>query len=69
MDNPRTEISKANGKTRLLGVPTVTERLLQHAVSQVLIPKYENEFSQNSYGFRPNKNARQAVGKAPLEET
>jgi RNA-directed DNA polymerase len=58
------EIPKGNGKTRLLGVPTVTERLLQQAVSQVLMPKYENEFNVNSYGFRPNKNARQAVGKA-----
>lgn len=47
-----------------MGVPTVIDRLLQQAVSLVLIPKYENEFSQNSYGFRPNKNARQAVGKA-----
>lgn len=58
------EIPKENGKFRLLGVPTVTERLLQQAVSQVLMPKYENEFSSNSYGFRPRKNARQAVGKA-----
>lgn len=58
------EIPKGNGKTRLLGVPTVTERLLQQAVSQALMPKYENEFSVHSYGFRPNKNARQAVGKA-----
>lgn len=58
------EISKGNGKTRLLGVPTVVERLLQQAVSQVLMPKWEGEFSANSYGFRPNKNARQAVGKA-----
>ena len=58
------EIPKSNGKVRLLGVPTVTDRLLQQAVSQVLMPKYEQEFSVNSYGFRPRKNARQAVGKA-----
>lgn len=58
------EIPKENGKTRLLGIPTVTDRLLQQAVSQALMPKYEFEFSAHSYGFRPNKNARQAVGKA-----
>ncbi|PQA93921.1 group II intron reverse transcriptase/maturase [Chryseobacterium piscicola] len=58
------EIPKAYGKTRLLGIPTVTDRVLQQAVSQVLMPHYENEFSVHSYGFRPNKNARQAVGKA-----
>jgi group II intron reverse transcriptase/maturase len=58
------EIAKDNGKIRLLGVPTVTDRLLQQAVSQVMMPKFENGFSAHSYGFRPNKNARQAVGKA-----
>lgn len=58
------EIPKGNGKTRLLGIPTVTDRVLQQAVSQALMPHYESEFSVNSYGFRPNKNARQAVGKA-----
>src|SRR5699024_4625785 len=58
------EIPKGNGKTRLLGVPTVTDRVLQQAVSQVLMPHFESEFSVNSYGFSPNKNARQAVGKA-----
>lgn len=58
------EIPKSNGKTRLLGVPTVTDRLLQQAVSQVLMPKYEEGFSKYSYGFRPRKNARQAVGRA-----
>ncbi len=57
-------IPKGNGRTRLLGIPTVTDRLLQQAVSQYLMPKYEHEFSVHSYGFRPHKNARQAVGKA-----
>lgn len=58
------EIPKENGKTRLLGIPTVSDRLLQQAVSQVLMPLYEPLFSEQSYGFRPQKNARQAVGKA-----
>jgi len=58
------EIPKGNGKTRLLGVPTTTDRVLQQAVSQVIAPLFEPEFSSNSYGFRPNKNARQAVGQA-----
>lgn len=57
-------IPKGNGKTRLLGVPTTTDRVLQQAVSHVLMPLYESEFSANSYGFRPRRNARQAVGKA-----
>jgi RNA-directed DNA polymerase len=58
------EIPKGNGKTRLLGVPTTTDRVLQQAVSQVIAPFFEPQFSNNSYGFRPNKNARQAVGQA-----
>jgi group II intron reverse transcriptase/maturase len=58
------EIPKANGSTRLLGVPTTTERVLQQAVSQNIAPLFEPEFKPNSYGFRPNKNARQAVGQA-----
>ena len=58
------EIPKENGKTRLLGIPTVSDRLLQQAVSQVLMPLYEPLFSEQSYGFRTQKNARQAVGKA-----
>ena len=58
------EIPKGNGKTRLLGIPTTTERVLQQAVAQNLAPLFEPEFKPNSYGFRPNKNARQAVGQA-----
>ena len=57
-------IPKGNGKTRLLGIPTTTERVLQQAVAQSIAPLFEPEFSSNSYGFRPSKNARQAVGQA-----
>jgi RNA-directed DNA polymerase len=58
------EIPKDKGKIRLLGVPTVTDRMLQQAVGQVLAIKFEVEFEDYSYGFRPNKNAQQAVLKA-----
>jgi len=57
------EIPKGNGKTRLLGIPTVTDRLLQQAVLQVINARFEYEFSESSFGFRPNKNLQQAVLK------
>lgn len=60
----RVEIPKAQGGVRMLGIPTVTDRLLQQAVSQWLNPLYEPHFSAFSYGFRPNKNAHQAVLQA-----
>lgn len=58
------EIKKSNGKKRLLGIPTVIERVLQQAVGQILAIKFEMEFEDYSYGFRPNRNAQQAVIKA-----
>jgi RNA-directed DNA polymerase len=60
----RVEIAKADGGTRLLGVPTVLDRLIQQAMHQVLNPLSDPEFSDNSYGFRPGRNAHQAVLKA-----
>ena len=53
------EIPKSNGKVRLLGIPTVVDRLLQQAVGQVLANRFEMEFEDYSYGFRPNRNAQQ----------
>jgi RNA-directed DNA polymerase len=55
------EIPKSNGKTRLLGVPTVMDRMLQQAVSQTIAPYFELEFSEYSYGFRPKRNTHQAI--------
>ncbi len=49
----RVEIPKPNGGVRKLGIPTVTDRLIQQAVAQVLSPVYEQIFSDNSFGFRP----------------
>ena len=58
------EIPKGNGKMRLLGIPTVTDRLLQQAVLQIITAKFEFEFSDNSFGFRPKRSLHQAVMKA-----
>lgn len=60
----KVEIPKPQGGTRMLGVPTVIDRLLQQAIAQWLSPQYEPEFSPNSYGFRPGRNAHQAVVQA-----
>lgn len=57
-------IPKGNKKKRLLGIPTAIDRMLQQAVLRVVMPNYEQEFSENSYGFRPNRNTHQAVSKA-----
>ena len=58
------EIPKGNGKVRVLGIPTVVDRMLQQAVLRVLMPRYEYMFSEYSYGFRPKRNTHQAIGKS-----
>ena len=60
----KVEILKPDGGRRMLGIPTVKDRLLQQAIAQWLSPKYEEEFSNYSYGFREGRNAHQAVLRA-----
>jgi RNA-directed DNA polymerase len=58
------EIPKPQGGTRMLGIPTVKDRLIQQAIAQWMTGKWEPEFSPHSYGFRSGKNAHQAVKQA-----
>ena len=60
----RVEIPKPEGGIRLLGIPTAFDRMIQQAIAQVLSPIFEKEFSNYSYGFRPGRNAHQAIEQA-----
>ena len=60
----RVEIPKPDGGARLLGIPTVIDRLIQQATLQVLTPIFDSSFSAHSFGFRPNKRGHDAVRQA-----
>jgi RNA-directed DNA polymerase len=60
----KVEIPKPQGGVRTLGIPTVVDRLIQQALHQVLQPLFDPGFSRSSYGFRPGRNAHQAVQAA-----
>ena len=60
----RVEIPKPDGGVRQLGIPTVLDRFIQQAVMQVLQRRWDQTFSDHSYGFRPRRSAHQAVTKA-----
>ena len=60
----RVDIPKPGGGTRMLGIPTVLDRLIQQAIHQILSPMWETGFSAHSYGFRPGRSAAQALKAA-----
>ena len=57
----RVELRKSGGGTRKLGIPVIVDRVLQQAIAQVLTPIFDPTFSDSSFGFRPGRNAHQAI--------
>lgn len=60
----RVEIEKPDGGVRLLGIPTIRDRIVQQAIVNIIEPIYDRDFHPSSYGYRPNKSQQQAVAKA-----
>ena len=62
----RVEIEKPDGGVRLLGIPTVKDRVVQQAVANILSPIYDKGFNPSSYGYRKGKSQAEAIEKASL---
>ncbi|ADL12777.1 group II intron reverse transcriptase/maturase [Acetohalobium arabaticum] len=62
-ENRKQEIPKGNGKVRVLGIPTIKDRIVQGALKLILEPIFEADFQESSYGYRPKRTAHQAVKK------
>jgi RNA-directed DNA polymerase len=57
----RVEIEKPDGGIRPLGIPSILDRVIQQAITQVIEPHFDNHFSESSFGFRPNRSAHGAI--------
>ena len=63
MRNRKAEIPKEGGKVRVLGIPTIRDRVVQGALKLILEPIFESDFQDGSYGYRPKRTAHQAVAR------